>query len=142
MDNGWSGKIILYGSISLKSLTNTNGNQPFIYVRPLRAKIGEKMFCPECKSLMFPSEGHFECRKCGHKIKIEGHQATTLQETAEERETLVIEGDLDTLPKTRMECPSCKNKEAYWVLRQMRAADEPETRIYRCTKCNHTWRES
>ncbi|MCJ2562923.1 MAG: transcription factor S, partial [Candidatus Thermoplasmatota archaeon] len=28
-----------------------------------------------------------------------------------------------------------------WQLRQTRAADEPETRIYRCTKCSHTWRE-
>lgn len=100
------------------------------------------MFCPECKSLMFPSEGYFMCRKCNQKIKIEGHKATSLQESSKERETLVIEGDLDTLPKTKVECPECKNKEAYWVIRQMRAADEPETRIYRCTKCSHTWRES
>ncbi|UCG68704.1 MAG: transcription factor S [Thermoplasmata archaeon] len=99
------------------------------------------MFCPECKSLMFPIEGNFECRKCGHKIKIEGHESTSIQEVAEERETLVVEGDLETLPKTRIECPDCKNKEAYWILRQTRAADEPETRIYRCTKCGHTWRE-
>ncbi|KPJ64571.1 DNA-directed RNA polymerase subunit M [candidate division WOR-1 bacterium DG_54_3] len=99
------------------------------------------MFCPECKSLMFPIEGYFVCRKCGYKIEIEGHQASTMQKATKERETLVIEGDLDTLPKTRVECPSCENKEAYWVIRQTRAADEPETRIYRCTKCGHTWRE-
>jgi len=24
---------------------------------------------------------------------------------------------------------------------QTRAADEPPTRFYRCTKCGHTWRE-
>jgi DNA-directed RNA polymerase subunit M len=27
------------------------------------------------------------------------------------------------------------------VLRQTRAADEPETKIYRCVKCQHSWRE-
>ncbi|MDD2936443.1 MAG: transcription factor S, partial [Candidatus Methanomethylophilaceae archaeon] len=35
----------------------------------------------------------------------------------------------------------CAHTEAYFVLRQPRAADEPETRIYRCCKCNHFWRE-
>ncbi len=99
------------------------------------------MFCPECKSLMFPTEGYFECRKCGFKSKIADYKASTIQKATEEREMMVIEGDLDTLPKTRIECEKCKNKEAYWVLRQTRAADEPETRIYRCTKCGHTWRE-
>ncbi|MBI2112883.1 transcription factor S, partial [Candidatus Woesearchaeota archaeon] len=24
---------------------------------------------------------------------------------------------------------------------QTRGADEPETRFFRCTKCNYTWRE-
>lgn len=91
---------------------------------------------------MFPSEGYFECRKCNHKVKIEGYRASTTKEASEEREMLIIEGDLDTLPKTKAECPKCNHNEAYWVLRQMRAADEPETRIYRCVKCGHTWRES
>lgn len=99
------------------------------------------MFCPECKSLMFPSEGYFECRKCSFKSKIEDYKKSTVQEASEEKEMAVIESDLETLPKTRIACEDCGNNEAYWVLRQTRAADEPETRIYRCTKCGHTWRE-
>jgi DNA-directed RNA polymerase subunit M len=99
------------------------------------------MFCPECKSLMFPSEGNFECRKCHFKTKIEDYKASTILEAAEEKHMLIIDGELDTLPKTRVECPDCGNNEAYWILRQTRAADEPETRIYRCTQCGHTWRE-
>ncbi|MFQ5553256.1 MAG: transcription factor S, partial [Thermoplasmata archaeon] len=35
----------------------------------------------------------------------------------------------------------CGNFEAMWYMRQTRASDEPETRIYRCTRCSHTWRE-
>jgi DNA-directed RNA polymerase subunit M len=99
------------------------------------------MFCPECKSLMFPSEGNFDCRKCGFSTKIEDYKKSTIQEAAEEKEMLIVEGELDTLPKTRIECPDCSYIEAYWILRQTRAADEPETRIYRCVKCGHTWRE-
>jgi len=45
------------------------------------------------------------------------------------------------LPKTNVECPKCFHNEAFWVLRQTRAADEPETKIYRCVKCTHSWRE-
>ena len=43
--------------------------------------------------------------------------------------------------KEKAECPKCHNGEAFWVMRQTRAADEPTTRIYRCVKCSHTWRE-
>ncbi|HEY6238215.1 MAG TPA: zinc ribbon domain-containing protein, partial [Thermoplasmata archaeon] len=46
-----------------------------------------------------------------------------------------------TLPTAAEECPKCGNPEAYWVLRQTRGADEPETRIFECTKCGHKWRE-
>jgi transcription factor S len=46
-----------------------------------------------------------------------------------------------TEPKTRISCPKCEHNEAYWILRQTRASDEPETRIYTCCKCKHSWRE-
>ncbi|WP_394325620.1 RPA12/RPB9/RPC11 RNA polymerase family protein [Candidatus Methanomethylophilus sp. 1R26] len=44
-------------------------------------------------------------------------------------------------PETRITCPECGHTEAYYVIRQTRAADESPTRFYRCCKCNHTWRE-
>lgn len=100
------------------------------------------MFCPKCKSLMFPIEGSFVCKKCQHSEEIAGHKSSTIHEAAEEKETLIIEGNEDTIPKTRIGCPKCDHNEAFFHLRQMRAADEPETRIYRCTKCSHTWREN
>lgn len=99
------------------------------------------MFCSRCGSMMFPSKGDWECRRCGHKKKIGEKDEEKVREKKEEKETLIIDGKLDTLPRTKTECPSCGNPEAYWVMRQTRASDEPETRIYRCTKCAHTWRE-
>ncbi|MCK4718754.1 MAG: transcription factor S, partial [Thermoplasmata archaeon] len=90
----------------------------------------------------YPEEGKWMCKKCGAKGDIDRNKRSVITtEMEEQREMLIVEEGAETLPKTRMECPECKNLEAYWVLRQTRAADEPETRIYRCTKCGHTWRE-
>lgn len=100
------------------------------------------MFCPSCKALMVPQNGKFVCRLCGSKKAMGEHASASpvLVGRPEPKELKIIE-KMDTLPKTKVECPECKNPEAYWRLRQTRAADEPETRIYRCVKCNHTWRE-
>ncbi|MDG6220807.1 MAG: transcription factor S [Candidatus Thermoplasmatota archaeon] len=100
------------------------------------------LFCKKCGSLMFPREGQWTCNKCGGKGVIDSSKKTVITENIQEKqEMLIIEEGAETLPKTKMECSKCKNMEAYWVIRQTRASDEPETRIYRCTKCGHTWRE-
>ena len=99
------------------------------------------MFCPKCRSLMFPDGDNIVCKKCEYKMSKSEVDSQKVVEKALDKEMLVIEGDLDLLPKTRVECPNCENNEAYWVMRQTRAADEPTTRIYRCTKCGHSWRE-
>jgi len=102
------------------------------------------MFCPKCKSLMFPEEGKLRCRKegCGFEREIGKEESLTIKETPKEMsEFLVLDDITETLPKTRIECPECGHDEAYWMMRQTRAADEPTTRIYRCAKCKHTWRE-
>lgn len=96
------------------------------------------MFCPKCNSLMYPKEGKLFCRKCNIENEME---KINIKVKKTEKELTVITEKLDILPKTRIECPKCKNNEAYWHLRQTRSADEPETRIYRCTKCSNTWRE-
>ena len=99
------------------------------------------MFCPKCRLLMFPTNGKLECRKCGYVKKVEKEERSMIKKR-EERGLLILPENIETMPKTKVNCPKCSNNEAYWVLRQMRAADEPATRIYRCTKCNHSWREN
>ncbi|MEM2944329.1 MAG: transcription factor S [Methanomassiliicoccales archaeon] len=98
------------------------------------------MFCPECKSLMFPRNGVFKCSKCGKEQKMNGEKQT-FTTRLREKEMVVIDSNAPTLPKTNVECPKCGHNEAFWVLRQTRAADEPETRIFRCTECGYSWRE-
>ena len=38
-------------------------------------------------------------------------------------------------------CPKCKHMGAYYLLKQTRSADEPETKFYTCESCAHRWRE-
>lgn len=100
------------------------------------------MFCKDCGSLLARIDGDLECPKCKTK-QAPGADKKDIAVVAkrEERNIRVIDGGMPTLPTTDAECPKCKNGTAFWRLVQTRAADEPETRIFRCTKCEHTWRE-
>ena len=100
------------------------------------------MFCPKCKSMMFPTDGVLTCKKCGYSGKSKSKASTKIiTKRTEDKEMMVITEDTATLPKTKAECPKCGHNEAFFVLRQTRASDEPETRIYRCVKCSASWRE-
>jgi len=45
-------------------------------------------------------------------------------------------------PRVRKKCPVCGFGTAhYWLAPTMRE-EEPATRVYRCCKCIHSWRES
>jgi transcription factor S len=98
------------------------------------------MFCPNCRSMMFLKGPVFQCVKCGCTQTPDG-EVTHMPDSLK-KETVVLENEeMTTLPIAKVECPSCKAHEAYWILRQTRASDEPETRIYTCKTCKHKWRE-
>jgi len=99
------------------------------------------MICPKCKSLMIPIEDEYVCKKCGYKVKREKKDSRIVSIKRKERDIPVLDEKTEVLPKTEIVCPRCGNTEAYWILRQTRAADEPETKIYTCTKCGYRWRE-
>ena len=84
--------------------------------------------------------GVWRCGSCGTKIPL-GEGVAVVHATPLKRTMDVVETKVDTLPKAEETCPKCGNGEAFWVLRQTRGADEPETRIFECTKCGHKWRE-
>ena len=90
--------------------------------------------------MMRPRDGKYVC-DCGYEVEITGKEGKRYTTKSRNKETTVISEDVATLPKTRVQCPKCTHTEAYFVIRQTRAADEPETMIYRCCKCNHSWRE-
>ncbi|MBI4361536.1 MAG: transcription factor S [Euryarchaeota archaeon] len=106
-------------------------------------------FCPKCKSMMKPSaEGKVKCRNPSCGLEKGAGPAPAVAEPRmgvtskrREREVTVVDGVPDTLPTTRAKCSECGHETAQWWLRQMRGADEPETRFLRCMKCGKTWRE-
>ncbi|HKS59592.1 MAG TPA: transcription factor S [Thermoplasmata archaeon] len=101
------------------------------------------MFCPKCKRLMRPDKeaGRWVCPACGTTVPL-GKSQEVGRSTPTGRHMQVIETKVSqTLPIADETCPKCGNPQAYWVLRQTRGADEPETRIFECTKCGHKWRE-
>jgi len=78
---------------------------------------------------------------CGYKEKNKISLVIKEEMKSEQNETIaVVEKKVETLPKTKEECPKCKHPEAYYWLLQTRAADEAATRFFRCAKCNYTWR--
>ncbi len=99
-------------------------------------------FCERCKSMLVPISGKLKCRKCNFECKINENDSIVSKSSISDREVTIIEGDIDQgFPTIDVLCPECNNKKAYWWLRQLRSADESETRFFKCTKCSFTWRE-
>lgn len=96
-------------------------------------------FCKKCKLLMYPQGDQFVCLKCGAEADRNGNHI--IVEKQQEKEIQVLEKRIDILPKTQAECLKCGNNEAFYILRQTRASDEPTTMILTCTKCNNKWRQ-
>jgi DNA-directed RNA polymerase subunit M len=90
---------------------------------------------------MFPNEGLLICKKCDIETKPGDDSEYKIKEAIQEKEVKIMEDSLETMPTTQTTCPKCGHNEASFVIRQMRAADEPPTTIFRCIKCRHTWRE-
>ena len=88
---------------------------------------------------MYPKDDMFLCKKCGFEQKKTARDIILTKSS--KKEVPILEPAVDILPKIRIACPKCSHNEAFWVLRQMRGSDEPETRFFTCTKCSYRWRE-
>ena len=98
-------------------------------------------FCPKCGSVLVEKRKKFGCVNCKYtakgKVKIE-----STEQLIEQKKTAVVkEKDANVMPTVPAVCSKCGHKEAYFWTAQTRAADEAETKFYKCTKCKHIWRE-
>ncbi|MFH0874515.1 MAG: transcription factor S [archaeon] len=103
------------------------------------------MFCPKCKSLLLPKKENntlvIKC-SCGY-TKTEKHVPVEISEKIinKNRKIETVERDDSPHPLADAECPKCHHKKAYFWMVQTRASDEPETKFYKCEKCEHIWRD-
>ena len=99
-------------------------------------------FCPRCGSVIVVNDNmKAACAKCSYKprgkVKIESSEKIDKADKV----AVIEEKELTTYPRVEMKCSECKHKECYFWTLQTRSSDEPETKFYKCTKCDHTWRE-
>ncbi|MDD5417744.1 MAG: transcription factor S [Candidatus Nanoarchaeia archaeon] len=105
-------------------------------------------FCCKCGALMMPKkekgENILSCTGCGHNECLKGEIEIKQKKKETKEVKFTVEDDESkkaSMPVVKEQCSKCKNKEAYFWTVQTRAADEPPTKFYRCTKCGHTWRD-
>ena len=103
-------------------------------------------FCPKCEvRLKKNDDGLLACSKCQFVKEKTVNITKEKSEDANSEFLVMDESDMNqakglesTVP---IDCEKCHNKEGVSWTFQTRSADEPETKFYRCTKCNHTWRD-
>ena len=103
-------------------------------------------FCDECGSMMHGEDGTWVCRSCGFETDrdAEGKDAMTTTEDQDTDSGPVDMSEVDDEeigPTTEVRCPECGHDRARYEMKQIRAADESETRFFTCTECEHKWRE-
>ncbi len=105
-------------------------------------------FCPKCRAIMTPvregGRSFLKCTKCGYVEELKSDVKLVervVVNKVESKPIVISKSSEEALPKVKKLCPKCGNEEAYFWVQQTRAADEPPTRFYRCTKCGYTWRE-
>jgi DNA-directed RNA polymerase subunit M len=98
-------------------------------------------FCPKCGAVLVQKKKRDGCPRCKYSAK--GKVKLKTSEKIEEKKKIVVvsEKDSEVHPVVEEECKECGNKKAYFWTLQTRAADETETKFFRCTKCSLTWRD-
>ncbi|VVA89680.1 unnamed protein product [Arabis nemorensis] len=100
-------------------------------------------FCPTCGNMLRYDYSKFACSTCPYIARIERQVEIKKKQLLVKKsiERVVTEEDIPTEAETEAPCPRCGHNKAYFKSMQIRSADEPESRFYRCLKCNLTWRE-
>ncbi|ORM41523.1 Transcription factor S [Babesia sp. Xinjiang] len=91
-----------------------------------------------------PSSSFFSCMRCSYELPISSrfHRSTVYKQFQKEvPHSPNSTNEFEHAPKIIAVCPSCHNKEAYFMSIQTRSADEPMTQFFVCTACRHRWKE-
>ena len=98
-------------------------------------------FCPKCGSILVQKRKNLGCSRCNYSAKGRVPKLRTSEKIEEKKKVQVVsEKDTEVLPTVTEACKKCENDKAYFWTVQTRAGDEAETKFFKCTKCDHTWR--
>lgn len=97
-------------------------------------------FCHKCGAVLIQKRKNYGCARCDYSTK-EKLKIKTSEKIEEKSKVAVVKKEMNTLPLVVEKCKKCGNDKAYFWTSQTRAGDEAETKFFKCTKCNHTWRE-
>lgn len=102
-------------------------------------------FCDECGSMMKADGDTWVCGGCEYtEPRDRGNESgMTTQQSQEESDVVDLSdvGDEALGPTTETKCPECGHNRASYEMKQIRSADESETRFFTCTECKYKWRE-
>jgi len=101
-------------------------------------------FCSHDGGLLLPDKSgkkRLVCVRCGKGFPLT-KERVVLKENIKAKEKIeVVDSNIEVNPKVDIECPKCGHGKAYYWSLQTRAADEGETRFYKCVKCGNKWRD-
>lgn len=97
-------------------------------------------FCPKCGAVLVLKGKKYGCARCNYISKDKIKLATS-EKIGEKKEVAVMKKEIQTSPIVNEICKKCGNDKAFFWTVQTRASDEAETKFFKCTKCENTWRE-
>ncbi|MGK0208806.1 MAG: DNA-directed RNA polymerase subunit M [Patescibacteria group bacterium] len=96
-------------------------------------------FCPKCDAMLMMKKTKAGCPRCNYVSK-EDIDMEMKEKVDEKVEVAVMSRKDGVNPRTDFPCKKCGNQKAYFWIQQMRAGDEPESKFYKCTKCENVER--
>ena len=103
-------------------------------------------FCDECGAMMKAEGEVWRCAAGHEKARDRAGEATMTTTEGQVEDGPVDMSDVDDEdigPTTSAQCPNpdCDGERARYEMKQIRAADESETRFFTCVECDKKWRE-
>jgi len=98
-------------------------------------------FCPKCGAVLIQKRKNYGCARCNYSSKDKVKIATSEKIEEKKKIAVISEKDTQILPIIAETCKRCGNNKAYFWTVQTRSGDEAETKFFKCTKCDFTWRE-
>ncbi|MDX1747549.1 MAG: RPA12/RPB9/RPC11 RNA polymerase family protein, partial [Halobacteriales archaeon] len=101
-------------------------------------------FCDECGSMMKTDGDVWVCPN-GHEEPRDKANEGAMTSRQDQQETEAVDmsdvDDAEIGPTTKVRCvnPDCDNDRARYEMKQIRSADESETRFFTCTECGQKW---